>query len=220
MKLSDLRATFRSEVFDTVAPYLWSDPEVTEFANDAVMEAVRRGWQIIDSVTPDVCSLSYTAASPVLEIDSRIIVIRNAIVRGQVLPLERMKVGRMEQIWPGWRVTRAKYPLIYVDDWASGFIRLYPHPTESGVIDLSVAREPLDPLVQETDEPEIPARFHRNLVQWMKFRAYSKSDVETANPQLAEEAEARFKAEFGERRSARNEKWQEEQAGTFVDTLA
>lgn len=220
MKLSDLRATFRSEVFDTVAPYLWSEAEVTEYANDAVMEAVRRGWQITDSVTSAICAISYTAASPVVAVDSRIIVIRNAIVRGQVLPLERMKVGRMEQIWPGWRSTTAKYPLIYIDDWASGYIRLYPAPTESGTIDLSVSREPLAALVNDTDVPEIPARYHRNLISWMKFRAYSKADVETANPQLAAEAEARFKAEFGERRSARNEKWASEQSGQFIDTLA
>lgn len=220
MNLGNLIDIFRKEVFDTVQPYLWSDAEVAEYANDAVMEAVRRGYQIIDSSTAEIVVLPYYANRPVLELDPRIIVIRSAIVRGQLPALERQKVTRMDALWPGWRTHSGLRPTAYLDDWASYQIRLYPTPTQSGVIELSVAREPLDPMVRNGDEPELPARYHRNLINWMKYRAYNKADAETQNLDKAALAEKAFAAEFGDRKSARNEKWQEEQAGVMFDTLA
>jgi hypothetical protein len=184
------------------------------------MEAVRRGYSIIDSETPSICHLTYTANNPVIALDKSVIVLRSAIVTGQIIPLlVNATVDWMDRVYPGWRGTTAKYPSILIRDWKSGSVRAYPNPTQSGAIDISVAREPV-PMVLAADEPEIPARYHRSLVYWMRYRAYSKTDTETENEDEADKAEKRFAAEFGERRSARNEKWQEEQAGQTADTLA
>ena len=220
MNLGELEIIFRREMGDTVAPYLWGSAEVPEFATDAVMEAVRRGFQIVDSTTTAVCNIAYTSATPVLTLDVRIIAIRTAIVSGQTLPLGRVSVSWMDRAYPGWRSTTATLPTSYINDWGSGKIRLYPQPTASGTVLLSVAREPLLPLTQPTDTPEIPARYHRSLVAWMKYRGYDKDDTEAGNPLQADRAERAFAAEFGERKSARNEKWAAEQSAPMADTLA
>jgi hypothetical protein len=98
-------------------------------------------------------------------------------------------------------------------------IRLYPTPTQSGTLKLVVAREPLCSLEYDYDEPELPSRHHRSLVWWALFRAFSKFDTEVNDLQRAAECEARFGKVFGERRSARSEKWIAEQSGAVADAL-
>jgi len=219
MNLGELEIIFRREMGDTVAPYLWGSAEVAEFATDAVMEAVRRGFQIVDSTTTAICNIAYTSATPVVSLDARVIAIRTALVSGQTVPLVRANVAWMEGALPGWRTTTATRPTVYITDWGSGKIRLYPQPTASGTVLLTVAREPLLPLTLPTDVPELPARYHRSLVHWMKYRGYSKDDTEVSNAPQADRAERAFAAEFGERKSARNEKWAAEQSAPMAATL-
>lgn len=219
MTLSDLVVAARLELFDAQAPYLWSDAELKSWTNEAVMEAVRRGYQILDSETEDICRLAYDAGESLLVLDPRVIVVRRAKVQGQILALERTKVPRLDQIWPGWQTHTARYPTQYADDYVSGSIRLYPIPTDGGVIEMQVAREPLVEM-EDDDEPEIHSRHHRQLLHWVKYRCLSKHDVETADANLALLALKEFSAEFGERRSARSEAWQSEQAGVLWDSLA
>ena len=218
MNLLDLHTVFRREMADTVEPYLWGDAECTEFANDALMEAVRRGLLIIDSTTTAICNIAYTT-DPVLSLDYRVIAIRSALISGQSIPLERVTVDWMDYNYPGWRSTTAAIPTMYIADWGSRKIRLYPDPTTSGTVLLSVHREPTA-LTAFGDIPEIPTRFHRSLVHGMKYRAYLKGDTEVSNQAAAAREEAAFAAEFGERRSARNEVWADSMTGMMADTLA
>lgn len=207
-------------MLDSADPPFWIDAEVDEFANDAQMEAVRRGLLITDSTTAEICEIDYTT-DPVLPLDPRVIVIRAAIVEGQSLPLIRARLNWMEASFPGWRSHTGQFPTIYIDDWSSDNIRLYPTPTQSGTVLLTVAREPLEEMAATTDVPELPARWHRGLLQWMLYRGYSKEDSETYDPRRAAEAEGRFVAEFGEKKSARNERWAAETSGAVTqETLA
>ena len=70
-------------------------------------------------------------------------------------------------------------------------------------LNLTVARLPLTEMDDlGGDEPEIRPEFHRSLRFWMLYRAYSKKDRETEDPEKAQANLALFEAEFGPRSSA------------------
>lgn len=202
---------FWREVDDVVASHLWTSPFVDEIANDAVMEVVRRGHTIIDSSTTAICTIAYAADAVSVPIDSRVIDIRHAIVRGRTAPLIETTIDDIEAGFPGWRSTTSTYPTVLIKDWESGKRRLWPIPTASGYIDMTVAREPT-PLTADTHVPEIPARYHQLLRHWMKKRAFEIPDTETQDLQRSAAAEAEFTKEFGPRIGAVREKWRSEQS--------
>lgn len=218
MTVADLIAEFRDRAFDQKSPPLWTDTQLIRWANDAQREACRRGKLLIDSTDDTICSIDYDTVDPVLDLDTRIISIREAIVDGQTIPLDEYLLSRMNELFPGWRSAAAQFPMGYIKDYGSKQIRLYPQPTQAGTVLLSVVREPLEDMAK-TDEPELPARYHMSLVEWLLYRAYSLQDPDTCDPQRAQKALTAFETEFGRRSSARNEKWQEEQSGRMTDTL-
>jgi hypothetical protein len=64
-----------------------------------------------------------------------------------------------------------------------------------------------------TVNPEIPARYHMSLVNWMLFRAFGKQDTETNDPKKAQDALVEFEKEFGKKSSAIDEKYIEDNYG-------
>lgn len=215
MNLGELCTDFGYKARDRALPGFWDTTRRRMFANQALMEAVRRSKLIIDS-TASICTIAFTTTNPVLNLDSRIIGIREAIVSGATLPLDPYHIADMPY---GWRSTTGT-PAGYITDYGSNQIRLYPQPTTAGTLLLSVFREPLEDMANDSDEPEIPARYHADLVQWMLFLAFDEKDAETNDPQAAAKAEKKFTAAFGQRVSARNEKWQSETGAGFPDSLA
>ena len=63
------------------------------------------------------------------------------------------------------------------------------------------------------DEPEIAPRYHRSLVNWMLFRAFSKKDTQTQDDRRAAESLALFEQEFGQKSTAVDEVWINEHHG-------
>jgi len=61
--------------------------------------------------------------------------------------------------------------------------------------------------------PEIPARYHYGLVNWMLFRMFNKQDAQTNDPEKAAKAEAAFEKEFGKKSSAIDERYIQENYG-------
>jgi len=64
-----------------------------------------------------------------------------------------------------------------------------------------------------TTNPEIAARYHNGLVNWMLFRMFSKQDAETNDPKKAANALERFEEEFGKKSAAIDEKYIEDNYG-------
>lgn len=59
MKRSEIVALFRSRIDDAEQPYLWKDPEVWRYLDDAHAQAAIRARLIRDSSSPAVCVLSF-----------------------------------------------------------------------------------------------------------------------------------------------------------------
>ncbi len=220
MNLAQINAEFGEQVRDRVNPPFWSDTRRTTFANQALMEAVRRARLIVDSTTPEICEIDYTT-DPVLSLDTRIISIRNAIIEGQTLELVAITMDEIGNSIPNWRLlTPTDIPRYYITDVSSGKIRLWPPPRVAGTVLLSVYREPT-PLVLAQDIPEIAARRHYALTHGMRVLAYSDEDSETFDAVKAKRANDLFVTEFGPPVSSRNELWSGRREGTgFPDSLA
>lgn len=219
MQLSDLITLFRNEVDDTVVPYLWSDAEVIEFANDAQLEAARRARLLLDSSTVAVCQIAVVANTALYALDPRVIFVRRARLVGSH-PLARKNVQDMDNEQAGWEDATAATPLAFVTDFETGKLKLYPPPNASSTLALTVVRTPLADMTNEDDTPEIHARFHRSLRFWMMYRAYSKKDADANDPKKAIESMTLFEQEFGKKSSAIDELWIEREQqlagdGTF-----
>lgn len=207
MNLGDLMTLFRRDADDEVIPYLWADAEVIEFANDAVTEAVRRARLLVDSRTAEVCTAPIAAGDPWVTLDPRVIFVRRAIIDGAANALCKTQPRALDEMVPGWESSIASTPSHYLQGSGPSELRIWPPAATAGTLRMTVVREPLEALVATDDSPEIPARFHRSLVYWMLYRAFSKPDSDAMDKDRAVMAERSFEAEFGPRSSAREEEW-------------
>lgn len=210
---------FRTETDDLVAPYLWSDDELIDFANDAELEAARRARLLVDSSTLAICRLTVTAAAGgLVALDDRVQFVRSVRFPGR-LPLRRMTMQDMNNLDPYWQDRTPGMPLAFIPDYETGKLLFWPAPSADMTAQMTVVRDPLKAMAKEEDSPEIAPRFHRSLRFWMLFRAYGKQDAEANDPKKAADALALFEQEFGRKSSAIDEAWiqreQMEGDGTF-----
>lgn len=208
MNLGELRKLFRREAGDQTKPYLWSDAEIAEFANEAEREACRRADLLIDSQTQKLCRVTVKAGREGFDIDKSVIDIRRMRIQGQGTSVEPASAAEMDCGYGDWESQTGTEILYYLPDMDTAFIRLYPIPLQDIVLRMTVQRMPLSEMDSDDDEPEILWRHHRKLVYWMLKLAYEKQDSEGFDADKAQRAEAEFIREFGPSKSARNEQWQ------------
>lgn len=208
MTLTELVAAFRSDIKDTVTPYLVSDADAYRYANEAVVEAARRSRMIVDSTTAAVAVVTVTISEPVVAIDPRVISIRRMRLDGDSVPLRKATVRDMDEFFPGWESAPDGRPYIAIVDYESDALYLYPPPEAARTLSMTVTREPLTAMSAGAHTPELPARYHYALLNWMRHKAYSSEDTDLFDKNRAESAEAQFAAEFGPRSSATDERFE------------
>lgn len=219
MQLNDLIEAFRHEVDDTVTPYLWSDVEVLEYANDAQDEACRRARLLVDSSTATIATLAMLAAdNGLVTLDPRVLFVRRARFATK-RPLRRMTMQDMETLNPFWNDATAAESVYFITDYQSGKLLVWPPLLANATLLMTVVRMPLADMNDDQDTPEIPARFHRSLRFWMMFRAYSKQDSMANDPKKAADALALFEQEFGKKSSAIDETWIEREQAEYDGTF-
>lgn len=219
MNLRDLITLFRNDADDATEPFLWSDEEALDFANDAENEACRRGRLLVDSSTADLCLVETTVlAGPLVTLDPRVMFVRRARLEGQ-RPLARMNMQDMEDQDPMWQDAAPGRSRVFITDYETGKLLLWPTPDADATLLMTVVRTPLAEMNDPEDSPEMAPRFHRSLRHWMLFRAYSKQDAEANDPKKASDSLALFEQEFGKKSSAIDEAWIEREQtlmdGTF-----
>ena len=207
MTLAELETLFRQEADDAATPYLWSQVEVYDYANDAQNEACRRARLLVDSTTTAICNYAVAADASVVTLDARIIFIRRARMASRTVPLARMFLADMEEQLPNWEASASGTVDRYIPDYQNGKIKLYRPSLAADTLKLTVVRMPLVDMTATSDAPEIHASYHRNLRFWMLYRAFSKHDSETYDTKKARDYLALFVSEFGERSSAFDESW-------------
>ena len=204
MKVSKLIEVFRRDIKDSVKPYLVSDDAALLYLNEAQIEAARRARLITDS-TSMVATASVNAGDPEVSIDPRIVSIRRIRLASKTEQLRKMQAREMDAANPGWDAeTSQSIPFFAILDYETNKIRLYPTPSASDDLQMTVVREPLDAM-EFSSEPEIAPRWHLSLIEWVKFRAYINDDSELYDEKKAARALGLFEQEFGPKRSASDE---------------
>lgn len=208
MTLGELICALRTErLDDTAEPFGWSDDELTAYLNDAQDEACRRARLLIDSSTAAICSIAITATKTLYALDPRVIFVRRAKLASRSKPLRFSSYLDLDEQCPGWE-DRTGTVEILVTDFETGKLRTYRTPTGADTLKLTVVRTALAPMATGDDEPEIAPRFHRSLIEWACYRAYSKQDVDALDAKKAERALAEFEREFGPKSPAIDEIYQ------------
>jgi hypothetical protein len=210
MNLQELRDLYRLRSGDRIVPYFCSDDEVDAWANEAEAEACRRAHLLVDS-SSEVTYVDVPANGQVLAIDERIIGIRRARLVTANRRLAPIVVRDMDDRYPNWESATASAPLVFIPDYESGAICLYPPAATADVVRLTVVRTPLEAMACDEDSPEIPSRYHPSLVHYILSEAYNKQDADLFDPKKAEQHALMFAAEFGAKSSAINERWALEQ---------
>ncbi len=210
MKLSELKMLVREAADDTVAvKYLWSDAFVVSVLNEAEVQACRRARLIIDSSSPEVCRIALAAGHSTYSVDPRVIFIRRVKLSTADAPLGFARVRDIDNCNPGWE-TETGDVVGWISDYTTGLLKLYRRPTAAqlpATITLTVVREPLDPMKDNDDEPEIKPRHQYALQHWALFRMFSRRDTETFDPKRAADHLALFEREFGPESGAIEEQW-------------
>jgi len=201
-----LRGLFRTRVDDTAAGQLWDDGYVNDLLNEAVQEANLRARLLVDQTTDAVTLINVVAGTAKYQLNPSIIVLRRAefqLTTGSMPPrvLERKSYDELDRRWPYWRSLTGTIPVNVIQDFDEHALTLSPVPECDGTLRLTVWRHPLDIEVMDTDadEPAIPVQYHRRLIEWAAYQAYSNKDVEKYDPNSADRALAMFTKEYGER---------------------
>lgn len=182
MNTTELKDVVRQEVYDTVAPYLWSDALIYTYIDDAQKQFCRETDGIEDSrsfkVTVKADGTVWYA------IDPRILKIRDAAdtLTGRPVPL--IAVEKMAD--HGMYFDGAVGPVrAFITGMEKGYVRAFPIPNVASVVELRTYRLPSD--VVAGDDFEIDAHHTLNLSMWVKHRLYSVQDAETRDDKKAAE---------------------------------
>lgn len=205
MNVEQFIAAFRSDMGDASAPYLWSDEDIVRYLNDAVNEAATRAFLIEDS-TSAACSITLVPSQASYALNASVISVKRVTFSGK--PLTVSSVEDMDDTDAGWEAKTGTQPQKFIVNGAVTEIRVYPTPTEAGTLALTVYRTPLEALSADDDTgtPEIKTVYHERLKNWMYRCALLKDDAETFDRARANDYEARFTADFGERQAANAER--------------
>lgn len=186
MTPNELLNLFRSEVDDKALPYLWSDEEFYAYLNEAHDLFVRLIGGLADRRSP-MTKLTYKSGDQFKKYDDRILRIKGAFDETNTIisvrNLDNFETGYLDDDY-GSRY-RASLddgvtgPIKYlITDIDANEIQFYPIPDHDGFIRLYVYRRPLEEITGGSSNLEIPAHHHLNLLNWVKYRAYMKQDVE------------------------------------------
>lgn len=173
MTTTELLALFRSEVFDLELPYLWSDALIYGYIDDAQKQFCRDTNGIADSRS---FTIAIVPGTQWYTFDTKILKLRDAIIQSTGLPMPIIAVEKMEENHMRFDgnvgATRA-----LVSGLEENTLRTWPIPNEAMTIELRTFRLPIT--VEAGDDLEIPEQHQRNLLHWVKHRAYSVQDTET-----------------------------------------
>jgi xanthine/CO dehydrogenase XdhC/CoxF family maturation factor len=202
--LEELIATFRRDTDDLEPDYLSIDDDIKAWLNEAEREAALRARLIHDTSTAAVCTIAVTAPARVFRLHVAITEITRATFTPAgstcVQVLDLTDAVELDRRYCDWR-TRVELPreAIQLDTT----LRLGSIPDTDGTITLETYRFPLKNIEDSsTEAPEIGAANHAYLLEWAKYRCYSRPDAEIHDPKRAETALALFTSIFGLRPDA------------------
>jgi hypothetical protein len=172
--------------------------QMLAYANEAEAEACIRARLLVDSTTPEICSIPLVAGTAHYRHDPRVTLILRGKLAGAINPLGKVSHTIMDELYPGWEDQTGEVKA-FVTGMDKGNIRLFRSPAVNSTLNLTVVRMPLSPMVGDGDSPEIPGYLHPSLVLWIKHKAYNNQDAELFDKNRADVHLALFEQKFGRR---------------------
>jgi hypothetical protein len=201
----ELRNLFRSEMKDAVEPYLWSDPEVYTYLDDAQKMFCRLTNGIADATTAAVVDIDVEEGDTWLDLHASILKIRGATRTSDGAELA---VLNYEDLAPrGIRFvagTTERLSTLIVG-MEENKLRLMAEASEDDAVKLLVFRLPINTLAKGV-ALEIPEQHHYHLLPWAKRCALLKQDAETFDKSKAQEMEMTFRAYCADAKTEQNTK--------------
>jgi hypothetical protein len=196
MDFSEIELSTRRTLDDnTTGDRLWSQAEILEYAQDAENEAAERAGLLLDNSSA-FTDIAVNTSTALYTLSNTITEVRSAIMALGTKPLMRTSEKVLDLSFASWR-SKTGTPRSYFVS-ATNEIRVYPQPIVTDTINMTVARFPNIPMLT-TGSPEIDARDHPGLLEWILYRAYMKNDSETLNVDKALDHKANFVKIFGEK---------------------
>jgi len=195
-------------------PYLWSDEEIVDALNDALIDAATR----VDLTVQDNIQIPFTQVSvggvwnDTYALSSRVTDIKSVRLASRpYATLTRSSIRRYEAQFGGRPNASSSTPTAYfVDVTTAGkgadrgllvrSIQFTPAPTKADTAIINVARLPAELSVDDTDAiPEIDPMWQADLIFGITGRLYLKKDTDTFDPKKSEKDLAEFERRFGVR---------------------
>jgi hypothetical protein len=163
---------------------LWSDPELTLYANEAVRQVALRTRCIRDTDKDGVgvTQIAVSAGTGVVTLDPRILAITRVYWDGVPLPVTKERM--MDEYSSTWRTDTGAVEAFILRHGARE-IMLYRPPEVDGTLTLDVVRLPITLMSNPADEPEIQLAYRVECLHWMCHLAYLKNDADTRDPAQA-----------------------------------
>lgn len=201
MNPAELLELFREETDDISEPFLWSDKNFYTYLNDAQDVFIRMIGGVADRRSP-LTKINYKTGDQFLKYDDRILKIKSAQDdrnnKIEIQNVDSLEGGYLQNDY-GTRINAGlddgltgsviQYLITDVD---AADIQMYPIPDHDGYVKLYIYRRPLKPITGASSPIEIPSFNHLNLLNWVKYKAYMKQDVEAFDKTKARD----FKQDF------------------------
>lgn len=184
------------------ANLLWSDNELTLYANQAISEVALRSRCIRDaSATNGLTSFDIVVATtPWAVLDDRLLGVHRVLWDGKPLRTMESKLA-LDESSDEWETLTGE-PYGFVFEQSGRRIRPYKLPETDGTLTIEVTRLPVTAMIKPDDLPEIPPHYLSEAINWMCHLAYLKNDADTKDPQQSAFFEALFTQRFGPRPTA------------------
>ena len=198
MTLADLIRRFRTLAGDTKAPQFWKDADITDWLNDAQVQACVRGRLLLEDANPAMCVINIEADRHTYPLHRKLyeLVRLGYKAAGDTCstPIKVKSRGWMDDNRPGWRDDDRGVQFAIQGETS---IRLASTPKVDGVLTIEAYRLPMAPMQAPAAAPEIHEASHEHLIQWALHKAFSVPDSQAFDPQRATKAEDAFTAYFG-----------------------
>lgn len=193
MNAGELLTLFREDTFDLAEPFLWSDPLVLSYIDDAQIQFCRRTDGIADATTDAVTKLAIVPNTEWYDFHPSILKVRSALRADTGRPVE--VINHEDMASRNWYFDGRTGPVrALVLGIEEAKARVWPKPNETVEVRLTTFRLPLATINDVDQNFEIPAEHHQHLLHWVKHRAYGKQDAETFDRTKSKESADAFLA--------------------------
>ena len=182
---------------DKADQFLWSDSALLRYITEAERQACNRTDFLFDNSSFDI---TLVAGTHTYTINNKITFIENIDFDDDKQVVHR-SVEELKRFTPDWRTLTGVTGNDAYYTVRGRKLRIYPIPdaVDAGkILTLDVYHSPEDSLTSISDELSIPDEYHRDLVWWVLYEAYSKQDADGYDKDKGLSYLAQFNQAFGE----------------------